>query len=184
MTSTRGVSGFTAFWSALAFVAAGCGSGGASGSTLVQAHQPAPAFRAPDQDGRERTLEEFRGHTLVLYFYPRDGTPGCTTEACAFRDAWDRLEEAGLTVVGVSVDSVESHRQFADEHELQFPLLADTDQRIREAYGVPSRLGMASRVTFLIDGSGYVRRVFPDVDPAVHVDEVLAAARELSESEH
>lgn len=139
----------------------------------------APDLSARDQSGTLRTLREFRGKVVVLYFYPRDGTPGCTREACAFRDAWDRLSAAGAQVVGVSTDSVESHREFADAHRIQFPLLADTDGRVCARYGVGSRLGMAERVTYLIDTQGVVRRVFPSVDPAVHVTEVLAAIEAL-----
>lgn len=140
----------------------------------------APDLSARDQFGTLRTLREFRGKVVVLYFYPRDGTPGCTREACAFRDAWDRLSAAGAQVVGVSTDSVESHREFADAHRIQFPLLADTDGRVCSRYGVGSRLGMAERVTYLIDTQGVVRRVFPSVDPAVHVTEVLAAIEALA----
>jgi peroxiredoxin Q/BCP len=139
----------------------------------------APDLTARDQFGTTRTLREFRGKVVVLYFYPRDGTPGCTREACAFRDAWDRLSAAGAQVVGVSTDSVESHREFADSHRIQFPLLADTDGRVCAHFGVGSHLGMAERVTYLIDTQGVVRRVFPSVDPAVHVTEVLAAIQAL-----
>jgi peroxiredoxin Q/BCP len=141
----------------------------------------APAFSAPDQNGETRTLAELRGKAVVLYFYPRDATPGCTAEACAFRDAWDRIEAAGATVVGVSSDDVESHAAFADEHDLHFPLLADTEGEIAGSYGVPSTLGFLSRMTFIIDGSGVIRRVFPDVDPAVHVDEVIEVLDSLAQ---
>lgn len=150
-----------------------------AGSQPAPAHRRAPSFELPDQDGVTRTLEEFRGKVVVLYFYPKDATPGCTREACAFRDAWARLEAAGVQVLGVSTDDVASHRAFADEHELPFPLLADPDGAVTRAYGVPMRMGMAARTTFLIDGSGVIRRVWEDVDPAVHVEEVLAAVAEL-----
>lgn len=156
----------------------GCGASSPAPAP-VAAHDPAPAFEAPDQSGRIRTLAEFRGRAVVLYFYPRDGTPGCTEEACAFRDAWDRLEEAGAVVVGVSTDDVDSHRAFAREHELPFPLLADPEGRIADAYGVDRSLGFVRRVTFVIDGGGVVRRVFEDVDPGVHVEEVLEVLASL-----
>jgi peroxiredoxin Q/BCP len=162
----------------LAAVAA-CG-GGALASEMPAVHSRAPSFAAPDQSGEVVRLEELAGRPIVLYFYPRDGTPGCTAEACAFRDAWDRLAATGAHVVGVSDDSVESHRAFADEHGLRFPLLADPERRIIDAYGVRSPMGFALRVTFIIDGEGIVRRVFRDVDPAVHVDEVVAALEELA----
>ena len=154
---------------------AACGGTQASDAT----HRRAPDFEAQDQHGETRRLSEFAGKVVVLYFYPRDATPGCTTEACAFRDAWDRFEEAGAVVVGVSTDDVEAHRAFAEEHELPFPLLADPSESIAEAYGVPVRMGYAKRMTFLIDGDGVIRRVFEDVDPGVHADEVLAAISEL-----
>lgn len=140
---------------------------------LVTEHEAAPAFRAQDQRGAYRTLAEFRGHPVVLYFYPRDGTPGCTHEACAFRDAWSRIAATGATVVGVSTDSVASHRRFADEHQLAFPLLADPDGRIADRYGVRRVMGFDARITFVIDGNGRVVRVYPSVDPAVHADEVV-----------
>lgn len=145
------------------------------GVGLVQPTAVAPAFAAPDQEGRPRSLVEFRGKPVVLYFYPKDGTPGCTKEACAFRDAWKRFETAGAVVLGVSRDSVEKHRAFAKEHALPFLLLADEDGAICEKYGVRSTLGFPSRVTFLIDREGRIARTFPDVDPGVHADEVLGA---------
>ncbi len=140
----------------------------------------APQFSAPDQTGQTRSLADFRGKAVVLYFYPRDATPGCTAEACAFRDAWDRIEEAGGQVIGVSTDDVESHAAFAEDHELTFPLLADTDGKIAESYGVPSTFGLLSRMTFIIDGSGVIRRTFTEVDPAVHAQEVIAVLDSLA----
>jgi peroxiredoxin Q/BCP len=139
----------------------------------------APSFSAPDQDGRTRTLAEFLGRPIVLYFYPRDGTPGCTREACAFRDAWQRIAATGAQVLGVSTDDVASHARFAHEHNLQFPLLADPGGHILQAYGVSSVLGMASRVTFLIGPDGRVVQSFPHVDPAVHANEVIRAIESL-----
>jgi len=153
------------------------GCGGSQANETV--HRRAPAFEALDQEGQTRTLDEFEGEVVVLYFYPRDATPGCTQEACAFRDTWGRFEDADAVVLGVSTDGVEAHRAFAAEHELPFPLLADTDEAIAEAYGVPVTMGYAKRMTFLIDRDGVIRRVFENVDPAVHADEVLAAIGEL-----
>jgi peroxiredoxin Q/BCP len=149
------------------------------GVGLLQPAALAPDFVAPDQDAHPRALAEFRGRPVVLYFYPKDGTPGCTKEACAFRDAWKRYEAASAVVLGVSRDSVEKHRAFATEHALPFPLLADESGAICEKYGVRSTLGYASRVTFLIDRDGRVARVFPDVDPGVHAEELLAAIAAL-----
>ncbi|MEC7518495.1 MAG: peroxiredoxin [Myxococcota bacterium] len=163
---------------ALALSACGATQSGSGG--LLSEGDPAPDFVAQDQDGEIRQLRAIRGdRPVVLFFYPRDGTPGCTAEACAFRDAWDRIEATGATVVGVSTDDVAAHRAFAEEHGLQFTLLADPEGEILEKYRVPSRMGMAARLTYLIDGEGRVARVFPDVDPAVHVDEVLAAIAAL-----
>lgn len=147
---------------------------------LVEVGERAPAFQVPDQAGRDRTLAEFAGQPVVLYFYPKDATPGCTREACAFRDAWDRLQAAGAVVLGVSRDDVASHARFAREHDLPFPLLADTDGEVVRAYGVGESFGMPNRVTFLIGPDGLVRRVYPRVDPGVHADEVIAALRELT----
>lgn len=140
----------------------------------------APDFSAPDQSGQPVSLASLRGSPVVLYFYPRDATPGCTAEACAFRDAWDRLEALGAKVVGVSSDDAASHAEFAEEHGLSFPLLADTDGAIADAYGVPSRFGFHARMTFIIDASGVIRRVFRDVDPAVHVGEVSEVLESLA----
>jgi peroxiredoxin Q/BCP len=139
---------------------------------------------APDVAGRDATgklvrLSERQGKPAIVYFYPKDETPGCTKEACAFRDAFTRFSAHGITIFGVSRDSEASHAEFRKQHELPFPLVADESGAIQTAYGVPSRLGHAARVSFLIDGRGRVARIWPDVDPAIHADEVLAAAEEL-----
>lgn len=153
----------------------GCGGAQAGGRALLAEGDPAPDFMALDQHGEVRQLHLLRRRRpLVLFFYPRDGTPGCTEEACAFRDAWERLQASGAAVVGVSTDDVDAHRAFSEEHGLPFPLLSDPDGRVLERYGVPSALGMAARVTYVIDREGRVARVYPDVDPAVHVTEVLS----------
>jgi thioredoxin-dependent peroxiredoxin len=149
------------------------------GVGLLPEKSTAPAFSAPDQNGHVRTLEEFKGRSVVLYFYPRDATPGCTAEACAFRDSWTKLEAAGAQVLGVSTDDVASHAKFANEHKLPFPLLADPEKKILRAYGVDSTLGLAKRVTFVIDRAGVVAKVFPDVDPALHANEVSAVLESL-----
>lgn len=120
-----------------------------------------------------------RGRFVVVYFYPRDETPGCTKEACAFRDAWTRLEEGGITVIGVSSDDAASHAEFAKKHSLPFALVADTDHAWAKAFGVSSRLGMYQRVSFLIDRTGKVARVYPEVDPAQHATQILADALAL-----
>jgi peroxiredoxin Q/BCP len=119
------------------------------------------------------------GPPTIVYFYPKDDTPGCTKEACAFRDAWDRYAQAGVRVIGVSTDSNESHREFAEKHDLRFALIADEDRQWAQAFGVPTRAGMAKRVSFLIDRKGTVVKVYPDVDPAVHAEQVLRDASGL-----
>lgn len=159
-------------------VLAGCGVW-ASGGTTPAVGSPAPAISLSAQDGATRTLASHRGHPVLVYFYPKDATPGCTREACAFRDAWDRLQATGTVVYGVSTDSVESHRRFRDEHQLPFDLLSDPDGAVAASYGVPVRAGFTARMSFLVDAQGNVARVFPDVDPAVHADEVLAAIADL-----
>lgn len=137
----------------------------------------APDFNAVGADGLNVSLASVRG-TRIVYFYPKDETPGCTKEACAFRDAFDRYKQAGATIFGVSRDSEESHRKFREHHSLPFPLASDESGEIQKAYGVPSRLGvMASRMTFVVDASGKITHVFEQVDPAVHADEVLAVVK-------
>lgn len=161
---------------------AGCGgsqSGEATSSAALAVGSPAPEIMLQSQEGRVRTLSEHRGHPVLVYFYPRDATPGCTREACALRDAWDRLQATGAVVYGVSTDDVASHRSFHDEHQLPFDLLSDPEETAARAYGVPVRMGFASRMSFLIDAQGNVARIFPDVDPGVHADEVIAAIEAL-----
>jgi peroxiredoxin Q/BCP len=165
----------------LSLVTACGGSEPAAKDPRLEPISVAPEFTAPDETGKDRTLAEFRGRPLVLYFYPKDGTPGCTREACAFRDEWQRITHTGAQVVGVSLDSVQSHAEFKQKHALPFPLLSDTDGRVLEAYGVPrSPKGYASRTTFIIDSQGMIRRIFPEVDPAVHVREVLEVLDKLA----
>jgi peroxiredoxin Q/BCP len=150
------------------------------GSGLLPVGATAPDVFAADQHGAIQRLSDQRGRAVVVYFYPKDGTPGCTQEACAFRDAWDRFKQANVQVFGVSADSRESHESFANQHRLPFPILVDTEQTWAKAFGVPVKLGMASRVTFLIDPDGKVAKVYPDVDPGVHADEVLKDAAQLT----
>lgn len=140
----------------------------------------APDFSAPDQDGVVRSLAEFRGRPLVLYFYPKDMTPGCTTEACDFRDNLARIAHHGAAVVGISADSVARHRKFADKEGLSFPLLADEDRTIVEAYGVWKEKTLygrkfmgIERTTFVVDADGRIAHVFEKVKVKGHVDAVI-----------
>jgi len=146
------------------------------GVGLLPVGSSAPDVSAFDASGHAVRLSEMRGHPVVVYFYPKDETPGCTKEACAFRDAAAKYDAAHVTVFGVSRDSQESHDDFAKHHHLPFPLVADPDGALARAYGVGSTLGMDARVSFLVGANGKVERVWPDVDPAVHADDVLAAA--------
>jgi peroxiredoxin Q/BCP len=141
------------------------------------AGRPAPAFRLQDQSGAWHTLEAYRGKWLVLYFYPKDGTPGCTKQVCAFRDDISALRKADAEVLGVSLDDVKSHAEFAAKHHVPFPLLSDADETTAKSYGVlTSRLGFryARRDTFLIDPEGRIARHYENVDPEANVKQVLA----------
>jgi len=141
----------------------------------------APDFELEDETGTLRRLFDFRGKLVVLYFYPKDDTPGCTTEACNFRDDYSAYENAGVTVLGVSPDTVKSHQKFKEKHGLPFPLLADKDHKVCEMYGVWGLKKMMGReyigvlrTTFLIDAEGKIVHVFEKVKPAQHSTEVLA----------
>lgn len=145
-------------------------------TTTVAVGQPAPDFTAPKTGGGEFRLSDVKGQrAVVLYFYPRDETPGCTAEACAFRDSYEIFLENGADVVGVSGDSVESHERFADRHELPFTLVSDKGGALRRLYGVKATLGVwPGRVTFVIGKDGVVRHVFASQTDAVrHVEEAL-----------
>jgi peroxiredoxin Q/BCP len=142
-----------------------------------QVGETAPTFRLQDQNGHWREPADFHGHWLVMYFYPKDFTPGCTTEVCTFRDDIAKLRQAGAEVIGVSLDDVESHAAFAAKYHVPFPLLSDADHQVSASYGVlTSMAGMkyAKRTTFLIDPQGRVAKVYRDVDPEKNSAQVLA----------
>ena len=147
---------------------------------LLEAGQKAPEFTAKDQDGNEISLRDYLGKKVVLYFYPKDDTPGCTKEACAFRDNFPNFKKIDAAVLGVSVDGQKAHRKFADKHELPFTLLVDDEKKIVEAYGVwglkkfmgKEYMG-TNRVTYLIDEQGAIEKVWPKVKPETHAAEVL-----------
>ncbi len=146
-------------------------------AALPQVGQPAPDFRLQDQNGHWQALGDHHGRYLVVYFYPKDFTGGCTKEVCAFRDDLAKLRQAGADVVGVSLDDVKSHGKFAQKYHVPFPLLADSDRKVTEAYGVLNEhLGIhyAKRTTFLIDPQGKVAEVYEDVDPEKNSGQVLA----------
>ncbi len=151
---------------------------GADTQPMLQAGAQAPALKTTAHNGAVIDLSTLSQPTVV-YFYPKDDTPGCTAEACAFRDAWDRYTAAQVGVVGVSSDSDASHREFATKHGFTFPLVADEDHTWAKAFGVPMRGKMTARVSFLIGTDGTIAKVYPAVDPGVHSDEVLADALAL-----
>jgi peroxiredoxin Q/BCP len=138
-----------------------------------------PDIAAMAHTGQAVALREYRGQPLVVYFYPKDDTPGCTLEAQGMRDAWGELRERGAMVFGVSADDRDSHLAFAQKHELPFLLLVDTKHELANAFGVPVRDGRAARITFVIDAAGKVRKVFEEVRPEGHATEVLAALGSL-----
>ena len=144
---------------------------------------PAPDFRLQDQTGKWHALSDYRGKWVVLYFYPKDNTPGCTTQACEFRDNIFAYRELGAVILGISVDDVASHKAFAEQHSLPFTILADTDKSVTAAYGtLKEYVGiakMARRDTFIIDPQGRVAKHYQDVKPAGHSEAVLADLRQL-----
>jgi peroxiredoxin Q/BCP len=145
---------------------------------------PAPDFALPDQNGHRHTLADYAGMWLVLYTYPKDDTPGCTTEACAFRDAHKAIATLpGVRVAGVSTDSVESHRRFADKYHLTFDLLSDPGRSLISALGAWSVLG-TKRCTFLINPAGQIVKAYRGVKPDDHVPEVLADLQQLTANQH
>lgn len=141
--------------------------------------EPAPDFTLPDQHGAQVSLADHRGQWVVVYFYPADDTPGCTAESCSFRDSHEDFVDAGAVVIGISGDSTESHRRFAEKHDLPFTLLADEQGEVRKRYGVSRTLGLLpGRVTYVIDPEGIVRKVFSSqFRPTRHIGEALAAIR-------
>ena len=142
----------------------------------------APSFNLQDQNGDWHKLEDYRGQWLAVYFYPRDDTPGCTTEACNFSDNIYAFKAIGATVVGISVDDVESHKEFSDKYKLPFTILADSNNETSNAYGVLrdyKLIKIASRQSFLIDPQGKIAKHYDDVDPDKHTDQVLADLKEF-----
>ncbi len=153
---------------------------------MLNVGDPAPDFTLQNDAGEEVTLSSLRGTPVILYWYPRDDTPGCTTEACGIRDAWGEFQRAGAAVFGASADSVTSHATFKAKYDLPFSLLADPEHQVAEQYGVwgeqkvmgiPPFMGV-SRITYLIDENGMIKQVWPKVEPEGHADEILAALKQ------
>jgi thioredoxin-dependent peroxiredoxin len=153
---------------------------------MVKEGQKAPDFALPSSEGGEVSLKDLRGKSVVLYFYPKDDTPGCTKEACAFRDTQAAIKKRGAVVIGVSGDSLESHDKFRKKYKLNFPLLADPDKAVAKKYGAWGEKVMYGkkvtgmiRSTFVIDGEGVVRKVFPKVRVDGHAEKVLEALADV-----
>ena len=153
---------------------------------MIEEGKTAPNFTLPDQDGAEVKLSDLRGQPVVLYFYPKADTPGCTTQACGIRDRSDEYEATGAKVVGVSFDNVSDQKKFAEKFGLDFTLLADSEHEVADLYGTWVEKNMygkkfwgVQRATFIIDADGKVAKVFPKVSPKTHDDIVLAALAEL-----
>ena len=154
-------------------------------ATKLKEGDKAPDFAVPDADGNIVRLKDLRGKKVALYFYPKDDTPGCTKEACAFRDSFSKFKKRGIEVLGVSLDSEKSHQKFAQKFSLPFRLLADTEKKLSEAYGTYGKKKFMGReymgnqrMTFLIDEKGKIKKVFEKVKPDEHAEEVLAAFEE------
>ncbi len=138
----------------------------------------APEFTLPDQEGTQHSLSDYRGGYVLVYFYPKDDTPGCTKEACAIRDVWKEFEEAGITVLGISKDSVESHKKFVEKYKLPFTLLSDPSKEVIQEYKA-LRGVFVSRMSYLIDPDGNIAKTYSKVDPAVHAEEILKDKKSL-----
>lgn len=146
----------------------------------LEVGKQAPAFTAKDQDGNNISLQDFKGKKVILYFYPKDNTPGCTAESCNLRDNYDQLQKSGYVVLGVSTDSEKSHQKFINKYDLPFPLIADTDHKVVEAYGVWKEKQMFGkkymgivRTTFVIDEEGKIEEVISKVDTKNHTAQIL-----------
>ncbi len=153
---------------------------------MIQEKMKAPDFNLLDEDGIPHTLSEYHRAPLILYFYPKDNTPGCTTEACSFRDDYSAYEKAKVTILGVSADSVKSHKKFKEKYQLPFTLLSDPEHTVCEAYGVWAEKQMMGkkymgilRTTFVINKNGEIAKVFEGVKPSEHSKEVLEVVKNL-----
>jgi thioredoxin-dependent peroxiredoxin len=145
----------------------------------LQVGDSAPELKLKDQHGNLVFLRDYAGKWVVLYFYPKDDTPGCTREACRFRDETQQLAPFNVQVIGVSVDDRESHEKFARKFKLSFPLLADPTKKVTKAYGALAFYRLARRMTFIIDSDGKIRKIFEKVNPNTHVEEIIASLKEL-----
>jgi len=149
---------------------------GAQGASLID--EMAPDFTMQDQDGKSHTLSEYKGQKVVVYFYPKDDTPGCTKEACSIRDDYSLFEKNGIQVFGVSYDDMKSHKKFAEKYDLPFTLLSDLDKSVSKAYGADGFF-VPSRKTYLIDKKGVLRKIYENVTVTGHGPEILADFKAL-----
>lgn len=153
---------------------------------MLKENTKAPSFSLKDQNGKTHKLSDYKGKKLVIYFYPRDNTPGCTTEACSFRDDYSAFKKAGVEIIGISKDSVESHTKFADKFDLNFTILSDPQGEVIEKYGAWKEKSMygktfmgIARTTYLIDETGKIIKAYPKVKPAEHSKEILEDVKNL-----
>jgi len=170
-------------WSSLVAICAGVALG-AQAAELAPG-QPAPAFALADQHGTLQRLSDYRGQWLVVYFYPKDDTPGCTQEACKFRDNLQDIAALGARVLGVSMDNTDSHKRFAEKYSLPFPLLSDGDGTIAKAYDALWSLGplkFAKRHSFIIDPAGRIAKIYRDVQPEQHSQEIIDDLKALQKT--
>lgn len=151
---------------------------------MLKVGDKAPSFTLKNEQDQDIKLDNFRGKKVVLYFYPKDNTPGCTKEACSFRDVYDDILEAGAVVIGISKDSIKSHQKFKEKHQLPFYLLSDPEHKVIESYGVWKEKKMFGKVymgivrsTFIIDEDGKIEKIYPKVKPSEHGEEILKALR-------
>ncbi len=149
---------------------------------MLNVGDKAPEFKLHDETGKEISLSDFKGKKVIVYFYPKDDTPGCTTEACSFRDVYDEILEAGAVVIGISKDDSESHEKFKNKYNLPFYLLSDPEHKVLEDYGAWQEKKMygkvymgIARITFIIDENGVVQKAYPKVKPESHAEEILDA---------
>lgn len=149
---------------------------------MIEVGKKAPDFKLPDQNNKKHSLSDYRGSLVLIYFYPKDDTPGCTVEACAIRDAYKDFEIAGIQVFGISKDSPESHKKFADKYDLPFTLLSDPKREVIEKYGATKKIFGSlgtKRISYLIGKDGKILKVYPKVDPTTHGGQILKDVYDL-----
>lgn len=154
---------------------------------MLSLNSKAPNFSAPDQNEKQHSLKDYKGKWVVLYFYPKDDTPGCTKEACNFRDTYHELQSMGVVILGVSKDSVESHKKFAQKYNLNFPILSDPEKEIIETYGawgskkfMGRQFEGVKRITYLINPKGQIAKVYEKVNPLTHSKEIIEDLNKLN----